>query len=154
MSPIHAPWFPPAPDRFITPSPLLHQRPGPSRPSQKVMTASAELLGSSISIHRRPFYFPVRGLSIPWKIESTVAPMIGMTAIRVIFDGKATVPQQPVSLPLHAEAVVLVDQPEQSTLSRLDAETREYYRNATADADDDTWASLTALGSSLAWEED
>ena len=33
-----------------------------------------------------------------------------MTAIRVIFDGKAFVPQQPVSLPAQSEALVIVEQ--------------------------------------------
>ena len=32
-----------------------------------------------------------------------------MTAIRVIFDGKAFIPQEPVSLPIESEALVLVD---------------------------------------------
>ena len=33
-----------------------------------------------------------------------------MTAIRVIFDGKTFVPQQPVSLPEHSEGLVIVEQ--------------------------------------------
>ena len=33
-----------------------------------------------------------------------------MTAIRVIFDGKAFIPQQPVSLPYRSEAMVIVNE--------------------------------------------
>jgi hypothetical protein len=32
-----------------------------------------------------------------------------MTAIRVIFDGKTFVPQEPIELPAQSEAVVLID---------------------------------------------
>src|SRR5919107_308733 len=50
-----------------------------------------------------------------------------MTAIRVIFDGKAFVPQQPVSLPPQSEALVIVEQGDRSAHEQLDAAIRAYY---------------------------
>lgn len=47
-----------------------------------------------------------------------------MTAIRVIFDGKAFIPQQPVSLPNQSEALVLVDQTDLAAQSNLDTAIR------------------------------
>lgn len=76
-----------------------------------------------------------------------------MTAIRVIFDGKAFIPQQPVSLPSQSEAVVLVDQDDPAAAARLDAALRAYYQNQ-SDADDDAWGAATAPESHRAWDED
>ena len=78
-----------------------------------------------------------------------------MTAIRAIFDGKAFVPQQPVSLPDRAEAVVLVDQVDPAARAGLDDAVRAYYQTAGGeDADDAAWANATAPLSSQAWDED
>jgi hypothetical protein len=76
-----------------------------------------------------------------------------MTAIRVIFDGKAFIPQQPVSLPSQSEAVVLVDQDDPAAAAQLDAALRAYYQNQ-SDADDDAWGGTTAPESHRAWDED
>jgi hypothetical protein len=76
-----------------------------------------------------------------------------MTAIRVIFDGKAFIPQQPVSLPNQSEALVLVEQNDPAAVARLDAAIRAYYQNQ-SDADDDAWGAATAPQSHRAWDED
>jgi hypothetical protein len=76
-----------------------------------------------------------------------------MTAIRVIFDGKAFIPQQSVSLPDQSEALVLVEQNDPGAATQLDADIRAYYENAT-DADDDAWAAATSPRSQRAWDED
>jgi hypothetical protein len=76
-----------------------------------------------------------------------------MVAIRVIFDGKAFVPQQPVTLPDHSEALVIIEQGDPAAQARLDADIRAYYQS-TPDADDDAWAKATAPQSHRAWDED
>ena len=76
-----------------------------------------------------------------------------MTAIRVIFDGKAFVPQQPVSLPPQLEALVLVEQSDGVAEGQLEAAVRAYYTTGT-DAEDDAWGATTATQSHLAWDED
>ena len=76
-----------------------------------------------------------------------------MTAIRVIFDGKAFIPQQPVSLPDQSEALVLVDQNDPSAQAQLDSAVRAYYQNP-EDGDDDAWGKATAPESHRAWDED
>lgn len=65
-----------------------------------------------------------------------------VTAIRVIFDGKAFIPQQPVSLPDQSEALVIVEDTDPKALAQLDADVRASYQ--TQDADDDAWANATA----------
>jgi len=60
-----------------------------------------------------------------------------MMAIRVIFDGKAFIPQQPVSLPDQSEALVIVEQNDPSAQSQLDAAVRAYYQSNQSDAGDD-----------------
>lgn len=79
--------------------------------------------------------------------------IIGVTAIRVIFDGKAFIPQEPVSLPDQAEATVFVEQNDPQAGAQLDADIRAYYENAN-DADDDKWAASTSPQSQRAWDED
>lgn len=76
-----------------------------------------------------------------------------MTAIRVIFDGKSFVPQQPVSLPPQSEALVIVDESDRAAQEQLDAEVRAYYEGGT-DADDEAWGNATAPQSHRAWDED
>ena len=76
-----------------------------------------------------------------------------MTAIRVIFDGRAFLPQEPVSLPEQSEALVIVDQDDPAARARLDAAVRAYYQGG-ADADDDAWGKATAADSQRAWDED
>lgn len=76
-----------------------------------------------------------------------------MTAIRVIFDGKAFIPQQALSLPDKSEAMVLIEQNDLQADLQLDADIRAYYENAT-DAEDDQWASTTSPQSHRAWEEE
>jgi hypothetical protein len=77
-----------------------------------------------------------------------------MTAIRVIFDGKAFIPQQPVSLPDQSEALVLVENNDLAAQAQLDTAVRAYYQSTPADADDDAWAKATAPQSHRAWDED
>ena len=79
-----------------------------------------------------------------------------MTAIRAIFDGKAFVPQQPVSLPNQSEALVIVEQNDAPAEAALDAAVRAYYQDADgrSDADDDAWASATGKESHRAWDEE
>jgi hypothetical protein len=76
-----------------------------------------------------------------------------MTAIRVIFDGKAFVPQQPVSLPRDSEALVLIEQSDPAAQAQLDVAVRAYYQGDT-DADDDAWGDAVAPESRRAWDED
>jgi hypothetical protein len=81
-----------------------------------------------------------------------------MTAIRAIFDGKAFIPQQPVSLPDRSEALVIVEQDDPSSQAALDAAVRAYYQQSAAgaagDTDDDAWAKATGAQSRRAWDED
>jgi hypothetical protein len=74
-----------------------------------------------------------------------------MTAIRVIFDGKAFIPQQPVSLPNQSEALVIVEQNDPSAQAQLDTAVRAYYQSG-EDADDDAWGKATAPQSHKAWD--
>ena len=76
-----------------------------------------------------------------------------MTAIRAIFDGKAFIPQGPVSLPEQSEALVLVEVTDPVAQARLDAAVRAYYQSA-PDADDEAWARATERESLRAWDED
>ena len=77
-----------------------------------------------------------------------------MTAIRVIFDGKTFVPQQPLSLPGQLEALVLVEQNDPAMQTQLDSAIRAYYQTSQSDAEDDAWAKGTASHSQRAWDED
>ena len=79
-----------------------------------------------------------------------------MTAIRVIFDGKTFVPQQPVSLPAQSEALVIVDQNDPAARAQLDAAVRAYYEASEGggDAEDDAWGNAAAPQSRRAWDED
>lgn len=77
-----------------------------------------------------------------------------MTAIRVILDGKAFIPQQPVSLPDQSEALVIVDQNDPSAQSQLEAAVRAYYQSNQSDAEDDAWGAATTPQSHKAWDED
>jgi hypothetical protein len=77
-----------------------------------------------------------------------------VTAIRAIFDGKTFVPQQPVSLPDQAEALVIVEQNDPSAQVALDAAVRAYYAQSASDAEDDEWAKATASQANRTWDED
>jgi len=77
-----------------------------------------------------------------------------VTAIRVIFDGKAFIPQQPVSLPDQSEALVIIEGNDASAQSQLDAAVRAYYEGKPSDADDEAWGAATAPQSQSAWDED
>lgn len=79
-----------------------------------------------------------------------------MTAIRVIFDGKAFVPQQPVSLAAQSEALVIVEQSDSTAQDQLDAAVRAYYQGGQggSDAEDDAWGQATSPQSHRAWDED
>ena len=81
------------------------------------------------------------------------AKILHMTVIRVIFDGKAFIPQQSVSLPDQSEAFVLVDQNDPHAGAQLDAAIRAYYEHTT-DAEDSAWAAATSQQSQRAWDED
>jgi len=76
-----------------------------------------------------------------------------MTGIRVIFDGKTFVSQQPVSLPDQSEALVIVEQNDPLARVELDTAIRAYYENKT-DEDDDAWGAATSPQSQRAWDED
>ena len=76
-----------------------------------------------------------------------------MTAIRVIFDGTAFIPQQPVSLPAQSEAIVFFDASDPAARQRLHDVIRAYYQGA-PEAEDDAWAAATAPGSHRAWDDD
>jgi hypothetical protein len=80
--------------------------------------------------------------------------MTNMTAIRVIFDGKAFIPQQPVSLPDQSEAMVIIEQNDPSAQAQLDAAVRAYYQGSLDDIDDIAWGDATAPNSHKAWDED
>lgn len=78
-----------------------------------------------------------------------------MTAIRVIFDGKAFVPQEPVSLPAQSEALVIVNGGDPTAEAQLNADIRQYYQTVGGgDAEDDAWGRATQRGSHRAWDED
>jgi len=77
-----------------------------------------------------------------------------MTAIRAIFDGKTFVPQQPVSLPNDAEALVIVEANNPAAQASLDAALRGYYQQGAQDSEDDAWGSVTSKQSHRAWDED
>ena len=78
---------------------------------------------------------------------------LSVTAIRVIFDGKAFVPQQPVLLPAHSEALVLVEQNDPAAQAQLDATVCAYYQGG-ADAEGEAWGNAAAAESRRAWDED
>jgi hypothetical protein len=77
-----------------------------------------------------------------------------MTAIRAIFDGKAFVPQQPVSLPDRAEALVIVEQSDPSAQAALDAAMRAYYEQGGTDEEDEAWGKAAGKQAHRAWDED
>jgi hypothetical protein len=79
--------------------------------------------------------------------------IMAMTAIRVIFDGKTFIPQQPVSLPDQSEALVIVEQNDPSASAHLDRAIRAYYENK-SDTEDDAWSAVTSPQSQRAWDED
>jgi hypothetical protein len=74
-----------------------------------------------------------------------------MAAIRATFDGKVFVPDQPVNIPPHSPAIVIID--DQAEQAEIDRATREYYLAAGAEADDD-WPDSAAHDSKGAWDED
>ena len=76
-----------------------------------------------------------------------------LTAIRVIFDGKSFIPQQPVSLPDQSEAMVIIEQNDPSAQAQLDEAVRAYYQR-NEDADDIAWGDATARDSHTAWDQD
>jgi len=76
-----------------------------------------------------------------------------MTAIRVVFDGKAFVPQQPVSLPPDSEVIVFVEGADSAAQEELDRSIRAYYQ-AGSDVEDDAWARATQPQSQRACDED
>ncbi len=75
-----------------------------------------------------------------------------MTAIRAIFDGKAFVPREPVSLPAEVEALVLVANADPAAQQQLDEAVRAYYQSG-SDAEDEDWGRAAAQQSQQAWEE-
>ena len=76
-----------------------------------------------------------------------------MTAIRVVFDGKAFVPQQPVLLPPQSEAVVIIEANDPVAQQQLDEAVRAYYQ-AGSDAEDEAWGKARSFDSHRAWDED
>ena len=65
-----------------------------------------------------------------------------MVEIRDIYDGKAFVPQELVTLPHRSEALVIIDQADVAQ-ARLHADIRAYSQ-CTPDADDDAEGEATA----------
>jgi hypothetical protein len=88
-----------------------------------------------------------------WTDRPSTLRISVITAIRVIFDGKAFIPQEPVSLPNQSEAMVIVEENDPTAQGRLDAAVREYYRGG-GDADDVAWRDATAPDAHKAWDED
>jgi hypothetical protein len=76
-----------------------------------------------------------------------------MNAIRALFDGKAFIPQEPVSLPDQSEALVIVDEMDSLARTRLDDAIRAHYENKT-DGEDDAWGQATAAQSQRAWDDE
>ena len=76
-----------------------------------------------------------------------------MTAIRAVFDGKAFIPSQPVSLPIQSEALVLVENADPAAQQQLDQAVRAYYQSE-GNGDDEAWGRATAPDSQRAWDED
>ncbi len=76
-----------------------------------------------------------------------------MTAIRVIFDGKAFIPKQSVSLPDQSEAIVIIEHNDPKAATEFDVAIRAYYEN-TPDNEDQAWGAATSPRSERAWEED
>lgn len=76
-----------------------------------------------------------------------------MTAIRVVYDGKAFIPQQPISLPAQSEALVLVDGEDAEAQQQLNDAIRAYYAGR-SDVEDEEWGKATAPKSHRAWDED
>jgi hypothetical protein len=76
-----------------------------------------------------------------------------MTAIRVVFDGKAFVPQHPVSLKPQSVGLVIIEEVDAAAQRTLDEATRAYYQGG-GDADDDGWGQATSPHSQRAWDED
>jgi hypothetical protein len=68
---------------------------------------------------------------------------LDMTAIRAVFDGKAFIPEHPVSLPAQSEALVLVDSADRAAQQQLDQAVRAYYQGL-ADGEDEDWGRGTA----------
>jgi hypothetical protein len=79
-----------------------------------------------------------------------------MTAIRVIFDGKAFIPQEPVSLPTQSEGFVIVGENDLVARERLDAAMRAYYKglHGGGDVEDEAWVKATSPQSRRPWDED
>ncbi len=78
-----------------------------------------------------------------------------MTAIRVIFDGKNFVPQEPVSLPAQSEVTVLIDQGQSKSAAQIEQEIRDYYIAINGeDEEDKAWSDLIASQGSKVWDED
>ena len=67
-----------------------------------------------------------------------------MTAIRVIFDGKSFIPQQPVSLPAQSEGLVIAENSDPAAQQQLDAAIRAYYQGVQGDAEDEVWGKAPA----------
>jgi hypothetical protein len=76
-----------------------------------------------------------------------------MTAIRVIFDGKAFIPQQTIALEPQSEALVLIDGTDCVSRDQSDQIVRAYYQCG-VDADDDDWGRAAEVESQRAWDED
>ena len=79
-----------------------------------------------------------------------------MTAIRVIFDGRAFVPQQQVSLPPQSEGLVIIQHADPAAQAQLDSAVRAYYEGLTSrgDAEDEAWGNTIGTRLPLAWDED
>jgi hypothetical protein len=77
-----------------------------------------------------------------------------MTAIRVVFDGKAFIPQQAVALPAQSEAIVFFEAADPSGRQRLDEAVRAYYQQGVPDSEDEGWGQATGADSHRAWTED
>ena len=76
-----------------------------------------------------------------------------MLAIKVIFDGKTFVPQEPVSLPVDLQTSIYLDEPTPPAVETINDEVRRYYQELT-DSEDQEWGRAVERDLPKAWDED
>ena len=75
-----------------------------------------------------------------------------MVVVRVIFDGNVFVPQEPITLPVQSEGVVMLKGDSNAAQQEPEDAVRAYYRGGT-DADDEAWGKATTPQSHRAWDD-
>lgn len=76
-----------------------------------------------------------------------------MTSFRATFDGRAFVPDEPVSLPPDSKVTLMMRDGNEPTQEQIDAEVRAYYM-AGEDAEDLEWIKATQKDLSRLWDKD